>query len=254
MVLLPSWSWLLHRAHRFELKGAIDEAYERNPHGPYFGSAWRSAIGLIFCIGPRQSDVGARQCTTLGETMSKAARSNTDQWPLWMKRVQYILLAVGVFATLVLPIRLLDMASDARTDGKLALAEQYSTWSSSLVILGPSFFTTSLLAMGSKLPLRARVVIGLLAFCLAVYIYYQLGRIGEEFHIPVILGIAGVLYCLVADIFTPNSAYAENEKGMPTKVVSFVIRMVLFLAGVFVLQYLTPNKVGTAPAFVDSGS
>lgn len=156
-----------------------------------------------------------------------------------MKIVQYILLGVGVLATLVLPNILLFVASNALTDDP-TLAEQYSTWSSGLVVLGPSFFMTSLLAMGSQLSLSARVVIGFLGFGLAVYIYWQLALIGEEFYIPVVLGIAGVLYCLVADIFTPDRAY---ENSTVTNVLAFVIVMVLFLAGVFVLQYLTLDSV-----------
>lgn len=177
---------------------------------------------------------------TPGEAVPKTVRNNTEQkWPTWMKVVQYALLGVGVLATLALPIYLLSLASNVRTDNP-TLAQQYSTWSSGLVVLGPSFFMTSFLAMGSKLPLLARVVIGVLGLCLASYIYYQLWRIGEEFYIPAVLGIAGVLYCLVADIFTPDSAY---ENSLIKNVLSFVIMMVLFLAGIFVLQYLTLDNI-----------
>lgn len=40
-----------------------------------------------------------------------------------------------------------------------------------------------------------------------------------------------------------NVQTPENENSMATKVVSFVIMMVLFLAGVFVLQYLRLDNV-----------
>lgn len=40
-----------------------------------------------------------------------------------------------------------------------------------------------------------------------------------------------------------NVQTPENENSMVTKVVSFVIMMVLFLAGVFVLQYLRLDNV-----------
>jgi hypothetical protein len=119
-------------------------------------------------------------------------------------------------------------------------ADQYSAWSSSLVVLGPSLFMTSLLAMSSKRQLHERVLIGFAGFVPAVPIYWQLASIGEEFHIPVVLGIAGVLYCLVADIFTPDRAY---ESSAVTNALSFVTVMVLFLAGIVVLQYLTLDNV-----------
>ncbi len=149
-----------------------------------------------------------------------------------MKVVQYTLLGAGLVATLALPIYLLHLATNALADNK-SLADQYSAWSSALVALGPSLYTTSLLAMFSRLPLFARIGFSLIAPALAVYSYVQLWQIGKDFYIPMVLGIAGVIYCVLADLFTPVSppkAKASTAGLVPTLVtlaVAFVFAVVL---------------------------
>lgn len=142
--------------------------------------------------------------------MPETAISNTEQtWPAWKKGAQIGLLAAGFLATFGLPIFLLHLATDALYDNR-ALADQYSAWSYGLVLLGPGLFVTSLLAMGSTLPALWRYVSRILAAGLAIYIYIQLGQVGKDFFIPVVLGILSVVYCWLADAFTPNSSGGEK--------------------------------------------
>ncbi|MBT2565903.1 hypothetical protein J7I84_05210 [Arthrobacter sp. ISL-85] len=147
--------------------------------------------------------------------MSETAISNTEQtWPTWKKGVQIGLLTAGFLATFGLPIFLLHLASDALRDNRVA-ADQYSAWSYGLVLLGPGLFVTSLLAMASALPKVWRTLSGLLAAGLAIYIYVQLGQLGKDFFIPVALGIVSVVYCLLADAFTPNGPDSPEPAAAP---------------------------------------
>lgn len=135
-----------------------------------------------------------------------------------------VLLAAAVGATLFLPIEFLDWATEAigRDDGKSAF---WKEWSFGLVVLGPSLFTASFLAMASQQPKGARWMVRGFSFALTLGIYWRLFEI-EELRTSILVGSVGVVYSLLADGFTPSSsgsAATDNEapeSGESTKAVA----------------------------------
>jgi hypothetical protein len=67
--------------------------------------------------------------------------------------------------------------------------------------------------MGSQLVRGQRWVVRLAALLLAAFVLFLLWEIGPDFTIPVYLCAVGVLYCLFADIFTPNAGKTLTKVG-----------------------------------------
>lgn len=138
--------------------------------------------------------------------MQEAVRSNTDQeWPTGKIVGTLALLVLAVLACFFVPVHLLTLAGEALDRRDRETADLLEEWSLGLVALGPSFFVTSVLAMASQLPSKARVLVRVAALALSLFILYLLKDIGPSIQISVLLCLVGVIYCLVADSLTPNS-------------------------------------------------
>lgn len=156
--------------------------------------------------------------TTLGEAVKKTVRRNTGQgWTKPKIAGTIVLLVAAVIGTYFLPLHFLNVAGEANGHGDRATADFWEEWSLGLVVLGPTLFTTSFLAMASQLSKLSRVLVRIAAFALFAGVYSQLWGVGSKIHISVMLGIIGVIYTVCADAFTPDSSGKETIDAVPTE-------------------------------------
>lgn len=160
----------------------------------------------------------ANERTTSGEAVKKTIRRNTGQgWTKPKIAGTWGLPVVAVLGTCVAPFFLLHMAGDANGHGNRDAAAFWEDWSLGLVVLGPSLFATSVLAMASQQPklvrrfIRAAIVV---AFAL---IYWLQLSISSKIHTSIMLGMIGVLYTVFADEFTPDSSGKAKIDLEPTE-------------------------------------
>jgi hypothetical protein len=162
--------------------------------------------------------VDAKERTTSGEAVKKTVRRNTGQgWTRPKIAGTIFLLVAGFIGTYFVPFRLLDMAGEANGHGNRETADFWEEWSLGLVVLGPSLFTTSFLAMASQKTKRTRMGVRCAAAAFFGGVYYAISLIGPEIHTSVLLGAIGVVYTLFADVFTPESSGTATIDDGPTE-------------------------------------
>lgn len=157
--------------------------------------------------------------------MKETYKIGTGQgWTKPKKVVSLVLVIAAVLGTLFLPIMMLDWASAALERPDDVKAAFWTNWSFGLVVLGPSLFTASLLAMASQRANGERWLVRGFAAALTFGIYLRLYEL-QELQTSIWVGTAGVVYSLIADGLTPGSSgsAADDTKspasGEPAKAV-----------------------------------
>ena len=160
-----------------------------------------------------------RECITLGESVKRTVIRKAGQgWTKPKTAGTIVLLVAAVIGSYFLPLQFLNLAGEASGHGDKATADLWEEWSLGLVVLGPTLFTTSFLAMASQQSKLSRALVRVAALALFAGVYSQLFLVGPKIHISVMLGVIGVVYTVVADAFTPDSSgNAEIDKELATE-------------------------------------
>lgn len=196
----------------------------------------------------------------MSKTAKKKKTGRRRDWSWW---ASLSLGAVGLVGTLFTPFDLLRRVVDLRLEKQLPMQDEQisaaqegdssrvetlqpdvdrwneqaalmSEWSDGLIVLGPSLFMTSILAISNTRTRLMRLWIGGGVLMATAGLYVLLAVNAPALWISSILGFAGVLYCFLADQFAPsNKGDATDRTGNRGK--SSRWKAVLQAVGFFIL-------------------
>lgn len=116
-----------------------------------------------------------------------------------------------------------------QVDQLSARAEQLNAISFGIVVLGPAFFYTSLLTVaaaavaGGSVSPRWQHGFRLIGLAMGTAVYAALGLYVSGGFVAGVLGFAGILYCFLADLFTPSvnsGALNPHEEAEDPKLIA----------------------------------
>lgn len=150
--------------------------------------------------------------------MKKTLRRSTDQeWTTQKKAGTLALLVTAGIGTYIFPFLLLDLAGEANGHRDGAAAHFWEEWALGLVVLGPSLFTTTFLAMASQQPKSARMGVRVFTVVMFAVVYWLLLSGNPTSRTSIMLGMIGVLYTVFADAFTPDSSVKATTNDEQTE-------------------------------------